>query len=104
LPEDAQWWGAAHYLFYELNDCWQAGTRWEVFHDDDGVRIRPFERATPLGRGTLYALTLGLNYLPSPNFILRPEIRWDWAAGISPFDDETSSQQFTAAIDAIVRF
>ena len=104
LPEDAQWWGVTNYLFCELNDCWKAGARFEVFHDDDGVRIRPIERDDPLGRGTLYALTLGVNYSPHANLIVRPEIRWDWAAGLSPFDDETSSQQFTAAIDAIVRF
>jgi putative OmpL-like beta-barrel porin-2 len=104
LPEDAQWWGVANYLFCQLGDRWKAGGRFEVFHDDDGVRIRPFERDEPLGRGTLYALTLGLNYLPSANLIIRPEARCDWAAGLSPFDDETSAQQFTAAIDAIVRF
>ena len=103
-PEDAQWWGLSNYLICELNDCWKAGARFEVFHDDDGVRIRPIERDDPLGRGTLYALTCGLNYLPGPNLLIRPEVRWDWAAGITPLDDETSSQQFTAAVDAVVKF
>jgi hypothetical protein len=104
LPEDAQWFGVTNYLFYKLSDRWKAGGRFEVFHDDDGVRIRPIERDDPLGRGTLYGLTLGLNYLPSLNVIVRPEVRWDWASGLMPFDDETSSRQFTAAVDAVVKF
>ena len=103
-PEDAQWFGVTNYLECQLSECWKAGGRFEVFHDDDGVRIRPIERDDPLGRGTLYALTLGLNWLPSANWLIRPEARWDWAAGLSPFDDETSSQQFTAAIDAVLQF
>ncbi len=45
-----------------------------------------------------------------PKVIFRPEVRWDWydgtpnLAGQFPFDDGTSRDQFTTAMELIVTF
>jgi len=58
--------------------------------------------------GDYYELTLGLNWTPRENIILRPELRWDWfdapAGTPQPFDAGTSDDQFTFGIDLIVTF
>ncbi|MHC4398475.1 MAG: outer membrane beta-barrel protein [Planctomycetota bacterium] len=60
--------GVNNYLFYEINECWKAGVRFEWFN---------VEQNPQNDRTDLYELTFGLNYRPHPNFIVRPELRWD---------------------------
>ena len=60
--------GVNNYWFYEINDCLDAGLRFEWFSAEEGPGA---------GRSDLYELTFGLNYQPHPNFRIRPEIRWD---------------------------
>jgi hypothetical protein len=55
-----------NYLFYKVNDCWSYGGRAEWFKLD-GVSI--------------YDVTAGVNYRPHANFVLRPEIRYEWSPG-----------------------
>ncbi|MCO6459054.1 MAG: porin [Pirellulaceae bacterium] len=57
----------ANYLFYEINDCWSAGARFEWFNTKLDIG----------DRADLYEVTVGLNYKPHPNLIFRPEVRWD---------------------------
>lgn len=64
--------GINQYLIYELNECWAAGTRMEWWKDDGDSH---------------YALTSGVNYRPHANFILRPEVRYDWNPG--DYDGDT---------------
>ncbi len=86
------------YLIYSLSDRLALGGRFEwyeanrtgVFADDLNI----------------YALTGGVNYRPSANVIVRPEIRRDWAfgpdtTGILADDDST---QTTFGIDTIFTF
>jgi hypothetical protein len=60
--------GVNNYLFYEINDCLQAGLRFEWFNAE--------EPAGP-DRADLYNVTFGINYKPHANFTIRPEVRWD---------------------------
>jgi hypothetical protein len=72
-PNDATWYGVNQYLFYTLSSCYKLGARLEWFDDPDGARVGN-------GKNDYYALTLGLNYTPNSNVIIRPEVRWDWAS------------------------
>lgn len=80
--------GINQYLFYDINDCLAAGTRWEWWKNDGN---------------SLYAMTYGVNIKPHPNFTLRPEVRYQWSPhdrGVVGFPvDET-----IAGFDAILTY
>lgn len=97
------WYGIVQYLLYDLNECLGAGARFEWFRDDDGVRVP--DSLGNMNAGNFFALTMGLNYKPHTNVVLRPEVRWDWSnGGARPFDDGSDKNQFTAGMDAILTF
>lgn len=115
----AAWYGINQYLFYEINEKWKAGLRFEWLQDADGSRVAGVGNwigsnagwtGAPGFAGDFYELTLGLNWRPHPNFVLRPEVRWDWYGGTTnldgelPFNDGLNASQFTAAMDLIVTF
>ena len=106
----AYWYGIDQYLYYNINDCWKAGMRFEWFRDEDGTRVglnRPSNPNKVPFVGNFYALTAGLNWLPNDNLIVRPEIRYDWFDGDQvrkPYDDGTDSSQLLLGIDAILVF
>jgi len=60
--------GINQYLFYELNDCWKLGGRFEWWKRDGA---------------SAYEATAGVNWRPHPNFVLRPEIRYNWGPGLA---------------------
>jgi hypothetical protein len=116
--DTAEWYGLNQYLYYKINCCWSLGTRLEWFRDDDGVRVAPAGDFPALGvsnnptsaggfEGNFWALTAGLNYKPTGNLIVRPELRYDWydgrtnAAGNDPFDDGGKDHQWLAAFDVV---
>ncbi len=114
--EDGEWYGACQYFLYTINRCWQAGLRTEWLRDDDGVRVAgpgniPGVRAYS-GRGfagNFYEISAGLNWRPHANFLLRPEVRWDWYDGEAgptglPFDSGTSDNQLLFAMDLIITY
>ena len=92
------------YLLYQVNDCWGFGGRFE-WYQNEGIYTDPGETAN------IYAFTLGTNYKPTANIIIRPEIRWDSvfnrtavaAAGNSVLENNDSSQT-TVGCDAIFLF
>lgn len=116
---DQEWYGINQYLFYTINDCWKLGMRGEWFRDDDGSRMSgiplrngPGGPVVPpavaaLGNagfaGNYYNVSVGLNWTPTTNIIVRPELRMDWSDGtaVAPYDDFTKDSQMTAAFDAI---
>lgn len=116
--EDADWYGINQHLLYTLGEKWSAGARIEWFRDDDGTRVMGFGNldeargwdGLPGFNGSFTALTLGLNWKPKFNILVRPEVRWDWYDGSTnlgaelPFDDGNSSSQFTLATDAVIMF
>jgi hypothetical protein len=99
---NSQWYGINQYLLYQFSDKWSGGSRFEWFHDDDGVRV------TPGAAGDYYEVTLGLNYKPNANLIVRPELRWDWfdgdVAANHPYNDGQSDSQFSGGFDVILTY
>ncbi len=106
----AYWYGVDQYLYYKLNECWKTGLRFEWFRDEDGTRVglnRPSNPNDPPFVGNFYSLSAGVNWSPTANFTLRPEIRADWYDGESqrlPYDDGTDSSQLLLGIDAILLY
>lgn len=54
-------WSWNNYLFYTFNDKWKAGSRMEWWKS---------------GSHVISAFTMGVNYRPIKNFVIRPEVRW----------------------------
>ena len=102
--KNAQWYGVNNYLQYAIDDQVSVGARFEWFRDDDGVLLMTAKSDNLLGPGDLFSLTCGLNYAPNSNWLLRPEVRYDWANRVTPFDDQTDKHQWTIAADLITRF
>jgi hypothetical protein len=90
---DSQWYGLNQYITYQLNDCWGFGTRMEWFRDDDGARIGDV--------GDYYEVTCGLNYKPTANLTIRPELRYDWYKGNGTPFPGNNVDQFTGGFDFI---
>jgi hypothetical protein len=80
----------------------------EWFRDEDGTRVGLNRPANPNKRpfaGNFYSATLGLNYTPMRNLVIRPEVRYDvQGAGFPAFDDGTKKNQFTSGLDVILAF
>jgi hypothetical protein len=90
----ADWFGAINYLTYTLTPRLNANARLEFFDDFQGQRT---------GFAGLYtALTLGLNFRPRSDIIVRPEIRYDYNEHSRPFEDHHGL--FTAGFDVILRW
>ena len=81
-------------LFYTIDDCWAAGSRIEWWKSDGE---------------SFYEITLGLNYRPTANVVIRPELRYDFAASdagaISQgFANENDYNNETFNVDMIFTF
>lgn len=115
---DAEWYGLTQYLYYTLSPTWKAGLRAEWFRDDDGARVAGVGHQSighgwaggPGFAGDFFEISAGLNWQPTANLLVRPELRWDWysgtpdLAGELPFDDGTSDKQFLLGTDVILTF
>jgi hypothetical protein len=112
--DTAEWYGVNQYLFYTINDCWKAGARFEWFRDDDGARVTGLRNPTNAifgdsFAGNFYEISLGLNWTPSANLTVRPELRYDWFDGITPpgqastapYNAGTADDQFLVGFDII---
>jgi hypothetical protein len=75
------------YLFYALNDCWKFGTRVEWWQRDGE---------------SLWEATVGVNWRPHPNFVLRPEIKYNSGEALVNLGLPDESTIF--GIDAILTF
>lgn len=116
---DASWYGTEQMFTYKLNDKWSAGLRYEWVRDNDGSRVAGIGNLLMTDRGwdgkpgcagAYNDLSLGLNWRPHPNCVLRPEVRWDWydgapnALGQLPYGNHTEREQFLVDMDCIVTF
>lgn len=106
--DDFESYSIANYLFYTINHCWRAGTRFEWLRDDDGT-LAGFDPTRPAAPGSYYNLTLGLNWQPRSHIRVRPEIRRDWQVRDSKtiaaaFDDGSSTNQWLIACDLLIEF
>jgi hypothetical protein len=104
----AMWYGIDQYLYYRMNDCWRLGTRVEWFRDEDGTRVGLTEPSNPNKAplpGSYASWTIGANWTPRQNVMLRPELRWDSYSGTArPYDDGKKTYQLLLGLDAIVNF
>ena len=131
--QDAQWYGINMHLTYDLKDNLAAGIRTEWFSDPNGFRVWSPGRVSASGNNELnsyavgsqpgnnysasnlgygadyYAITAGLNWKPMKWLNVRPNIRYDWAAGkqpdttrYAPFGGKT--EQFLFSTDFNVNF
>jgi hypothetical protein len=118
----AQWYGINQYLFWNFTDSLIGGMRFEWFRDNNGYRVvNPLRNyafgQTPWGTGyagNFWALTWGLNYKPNANWIIRPELRYDWYNGQAgtdnngdptlPFGRGDRDSQFYGGCDVIWQF
>ena len=97
-----------NYLTKQLNDCWAIGLRHEWLYAGENAGV-------PLGPATLtpgvhyHDWTIGLNYRPTGNLLIKPEVRYDYidfdgAAAGGPFDRGTARSQFTYGFQSILTF
>lgn len=80
--------GVNQYLFYTINDCFKAGGRLEWWKSNGE---------------SVYSATVGLNYKPHANIVIRPEIRRQWGSQTTISGIPVSGGVITG-IDAIVSF
>lgn len=93
-----EWYGLNQYMLYSINQCWDAGLRYEVFRDHAGTSGRVTNNAE-----TYHAWTMGVNWKPTSNVIVRPEARFDYVDNSTgPFSGQNSLVTF--GVDAIFRF
>ncbi len=116
LGQDAEWYGASAYMYYNINCAWMLGVRSEWFRDDDGFRVQGIRPGNPINgaqfAGDFYDVAVGLNYRGAGNLIIRTEVRYDWydgaanagAGGTRPFDDGSLNDQLTGGVDLIITF
>jgi hypothetical protein len=82
----AQWYGVSQYLYRGLTDTLSAGVRLEWYRDNNGFRTAYPARngatnTAPVADGfvgNLWGTTFGFNWTPTANWIVRPELRYDW--------------------------
>jgi len=106
---DGNWYSINQYLIYQLNCTTSLGLRVEWFRDENSTRV--FNAPADVVQGSNYTeLTLGMNWKPLEQVVVRPELRWDWSDVRAPsigatgmFDDFTKRNQFLLGLDVIVR-
>ncbi|MBX3411618.1 MAG: porin [Pirellulales bacterium] len=101
FQNDADWYSIVQYFLRDINPCWAWGCRFEWFRDEEGTRLD-----TNGNRGDFFECTLGLNWKPNANLLVRPELRIDWSQtkGPLPYDGQSDSNQLLIATDVIYRF
>jgi len=107
----ALWTGIDQYLYYRVSKTWLWGARFEWCQDTNGTRVglnRPSNpNHVPLP-GNFYSLTLGPNWVPTGNFLMRPCFRWDFFGGPTgprrAYNDGVSNQQTMLGFDMIQKF
>lgn len=105
----ARWYGIDQYLYYRVSDKWKVGTRFEWFRDEDGTRVglnRASNPNNPPLPGNYFSLTGGVNYAPVSNFVVRPEVRWDFTSDTArpAFNDGRKNNQLLLGCDLIWKY
>jgi hypothetical protein len=89
--------GVNNYLFYTINDCWKWGTRAEWYKTNQVT-----------GSSTsFYEVATGLNYKVNANFVVRPEVKFNWTPSDEAYSNATGGADFNQTLfgmDAIYTF
>jgi hypothetical protein len=98
---DAEWYSFGNWFLWQFykpddKDVLTAVWRSEVFRDNNGARTGY--------AANFYEMTVGLIAKPKPYLWIRPEARYDWCQGASPYANGTRNSQFTFGIDAIILY
>ena len=99
--QNLEWYGVNQYLFYTLSSCHKLGARLEWFNDADNARVGVNSNNNDVN---YYALSLGLNYTPNSNVIIRPEVRYDRSYGGRAYNDQTDLDEIFYGMDFIVLY
>ncbi len=94
LPGLVQWYSFVNAFFWKFNDRWMGGLRIEYFRDNNGAVVTaPIRNVSEAGNpgywsdgfaGNFWDLTVGLNWYPNANWMIRPELRYDWFSPNTP--------------------
>ena len=95
--------GVNNHFLYKLSDTLTAGTRVEWLRDNGGFG---YFTGDP---GDYWQVTIGLRWDPTENLSFRPEVRYDWCKGATPFapnadGDGTRSDQVSGGIGMLISF
>jgi hypothetical protein len=113
---DTEWYSVVNYLMYSLTDTIAVGGRCEWFYDASGNRIDPDNGTDPVmggiyrgAQGAYWDITLGANWKPMQNVVVRPEMRWDWfdptqAMHANPYNNGTRNSQFTYGVSTLMTY
>ncbi len=103
---DAEWYGLNSHFYYDIQDDLKAGVRAEWFRDHNGARVcYPVRTLNCPGiAGSYYEVTAGITWKPKTWLSLRPNVRYDWAEGVDPFDAGNKGEQFLFSTDMTVTF
>jgi hypothetical protein len=105
----SDWYGAAVYGIYKINDYISAALRLEYYRDDEGFTTGIAGSGLGFTSQDLYEATAGVTITPfaadelGRNLKIRPEVRYDYSSE-NFFDDFTEHDQLTFAVDAIFNF
>jgi len=91
--------GINNHFLYKLTDRLTAGTRVEWLRDNGGYF--DFVNGTS---ADYWQVTLGLRWDVTDHLSFRPEVRYDWCKGATPFAGETRSYQFSGGGGMVISF
>lgn len=125
--ENAQWYGIAQYLTYDLKDNFALGLRAEWWRDNNGFMVQGPPRCSgtvnvgadgnatsyacgsdlnnyPYQGSNYYEITAGAVWKPLKWVQVRPNVRYDRADKIKIFDNGQRSDQLLFSTDVIIKF
>jgi hypothetical protein len=95
--------GINNHFLYRLTDKLGAGMRFEWLRNNGGY-ISNWTEGEPMP-GDFFQLTWGLNWEPHENVSIRPEIRYDWCRGVTPFGKEGDKrEQLSGGFGVVLSF
>ena len=95
--------GVEGQLQYKIDAKLAAAGRLELFRDRNGFALFPNTTVA----GDFYEATLGLQWRPAKNLLIRPELRYDWQGhnnGANAFAGGTKSNQLLFATDIVLQY
>ncbi|WP_158264784.1 porin [Blastopirellula marina] len=107
--QDAYFYSFTNYLYYQWSHELTFGGRFEWFSDEDNWRIQGIPTEAFFTGRNYYDVTLGANWKPCENVLVRPEVRYDWSdlnllGTTGVFNDFTKDDMYTFAIDVVLSF